>query len=206
MWSYRFCPCHAAHSHATRTSCHDTFLPSSSLSHPDSPLASFGQEYLKTSVTEKDPFYALAGVSGLITSGEILLVLGPSATAKSTLLRALSGRLNKTDELFGSVMLNGIPLGDSHGQAWRRMAAYVSASDATHSPVLTVRETFEFAAQCTSDGSMSQEEIDARVNGMMEVLGLAHVADTVVGDENLRGVSGGQKRRVTVGKVHCRWR
>ena len=81
------------------------------------------------------------------------------------------------------------------------MCSYVSADDGTHSPVLTVGETFTFAAQCTSDGQSTNEDIEGRVNSMLEALGLAHVKDTVVGDENIRGVSGGQKRRVTCGEM-----
>ena len=129
-----------------------------------------------------------------------MLVIGKSGSGKSTLLRALCSRLNKTDDLYGTVALNGIPLGKSN-QAWRRMCSYVSADDGTHSPVLTVGETFSFAAQCTSDGTSTDAEIQERVDDMLEALGLSHVKDTVVGDENLRGVSGGQKRRVTVGEM-----
>lgn len=81
------------------------------------------------------------------------------------------------------------------------MCSYVSADDGTHSPVLTVGETFTFAAQCTSDGTSIDADIQERVDSMLEALGLSHVKDTVVGDENLRGVSGGQKRRVTVGEM-----
>lgn len=81
------------------------------------------------------------------------------------------------------------------------MCSYVSADDGTHSPVLTVGETFTFAAQCTSDGTSTDADIQERVDSMLEALGLSHVKDTVVGDENLRGVSGGQKRRVTVGEM-----
>ena len=77
-------------------------------------------------------------------------------------------------------------------QGWRRLSPYVSASDSSHSPVLTVRETFTFAAQCSCTDPTN---IETSVNHLMETLGLMNVADTVVGDENLRGISGGQKVR-----------
>mmetsp|Transcript_2365 Transcript_2365/g.3498 ORF Transcript_2365/g.3498 Transcript_2365/m.3498 type:complete len:1027 (-) Transcript_2365:2652-5732(-) len=159
------------------------------------------QEYCGFSMKEKEAFYALDRVSGYVSTGEMCLVLGPNEESKSTLLRALCGNLNSADEQHGTVMLDGIPLDPSASQGWRRMSSYVAASDSTHSPVLTVKETFEFAAQCTSDGSSSDDRIDAQVRLWLESLGLDHVADTVVGDENLRGVSGGQKRRVTVGEM-----
>ena len=123
------------------------------------------------------------------------LVLGSNDVGMSTIVRTLCGRLNDNDELFGTILLNGMPMGKSN-QGWRRLTSYVSASDTTHSAVLTVQETITFAAQCTSDGNNSNtsaSDIQAKVTELLEILGLDHVADTVVGDENLRGVSGGQK-------------
>eukprot|EP00986_Skeletonema_menzelii_P015188 scaffold11227_cov160-Skeletonema_menzelii.AAC.2 len=169
-------------------------------SNKNSPLRNYGQEYFGMSVEHRDAFYTLDRVSGYVKSGETLLVLGKSGSGKSTLLRSLCGRLNQTDELCGNVSLNGVPIGKSN-QSWRRMCSYVSADDGTHSPVLTVGETFTFAAQCTSDGHSSEAEIEDKVDFFLDALGLSHVKDTVVGDENLRGVSGGQKRRVTVGEM-----
>ena len=88
--------------------------------------------------------------------------------------------------------------------------AYIDQID-RHAPRLTVDETFEFAFQCKTGGEqhwMSREEAekilktkDAKrfhVNLVLEALGLGEVKDTFVGDENVRGVSGGQRRRVTV--------
>jgi len=99
----------------------------------------------------------------------------------------------------GSIRLNGevIPTQKQHG--WRRIAAYVSADDGTHAPILTVRETLRFAAECTrSPTESTPAQIDDVVNEVLELLDLTYVADTVVGDENVRGVSGGQKRRYVI--------
>jgi ABC-type glutathione transport system ATPase component len=163
-------------------------------------IKAFGAEHLGFPLTEREGFATLDRVSGQVKSGETLLVLGSSGSGKSTLLRALCGRLNETDDLSGTVSLNGMPIGKSN-QSWRRMCSYVSPDDGTHSPVLTVGETFRFAAQCTSDGKTNDTTLETRVDWMLEALGLSHVKNTVVGDENLRGVSGGQKRRVTVGEM-----
>jgi ATP-binding cassette subfamily G (WHITE) protein 2 (SNQ2) len=181
------------------------------------PLHNFARTNLGVATEVRDPLFALDQVSGYLPQGEMCLVLSSQDLPVTTLLRALCGRLNASDEVSGSILVNGIPLAKSN-QGWRRLSPYVSATDASHSPVLTVKETFEFAAQCTSDGtgnpsnksagssknntsSGSPEDIARRVNDMMDVLQLSHVADTVVGDENLRGISGGQKRRVTVGEM-----
>lgn len=66
-------------------------------------------------------------------------------------------------------------------------------ADEDHFPLLQVRETLEFVAKLT--------DTEDRVDPLLESLGLAHVADTVVGGKELKGVSGGQKRRVSVGEA-----
>jgi ATP-binding cassette subfamily G (WHITE) protein 2 (SNQ2) len=164
------------------------------------PLANFAQEFLGMQIREHEPFDAISDISGYLASAHMCLVMGGRQQSRSTLLRTLSGRSSEQDETSGTVLLNGMPLARSL-QGWRRLCPYISAADNTHSPVLTVRETFSFAAECTSDGKQPTSEINGRVGRMMEALSLENVADTVVGDENLRGVSGGQKRRVTVGEM-----
>jgi len=172
------------------------------------PLSRFGQEYLGMSVSNQQAFYAIDSVSGYVSSGEMVLILSPNQHNASILLRALSGRLHDAD-LSGSVTLNGVSLVHSKDhnskqqQGWRRIMPHVSSSDATHAPVLTVRETFTFAAECTTTSTTKHrtELITEKVNHMLHSLDLEHVADTVVGDENLRGISGGQKRRVTFGEL-----
>merc|ERR1712157_516851 len=67
--------------------------------------------------------------------------------------------------------------------------------DGEHCPYLTVSETFEFAAECTGD------DVTNRVTYVMDMLGLRGVKDTVIGDENLKGISGGQKKRVLIGEI-----
>jgi ABC-type multidrug transport system ATPase subunit len=101
--------------------------------------------------------------------------------------------------------------------AWSNLVGYIDQIDRLH-PWLTVKETCEFAWRCRSGGSHRTplygkgEEIDAEVKKMDEALlvvnhvliglGLARVQDTFVGDqENVRGVSGGEKRRVTVAEM-----
>lgn len=152
------------------------------------PFKNYIQEYMGISLEEREPFYALDDVSGVVSSGEFCLVLGVNEISKSTLLRALSGRLNEHDEMHGTMTLNGVPLSNKSQQGWRKLTPYVSASDASHSPVLTVRETLTFAADCVSADGDSKHRVDR----LLDLLGLAHVADTVIGDDNLRGVSGGK--------------
>ena len=92
--------------------------------------------------------------------------------------------------------------------------AYIDQLD-QHAPRLTVEETFEFAYQCSTGGKLIQEKVGAEAAEKLKQaekehlatqltlsgLGLTEVKDTFVGDANVRGVSGGQRRRVTVGEV-----
>ena len=81
-----------------------------------------------------------------------------------------------------------------------------------------MEETFDFAYQCSTGGNFIRQDVPAEIKSVMEKadeenlatrlvlagLGLTEVKDTYVGDTDIRGVSGGQRRRVTVGEVCIR--
>ncbi len=62
-----------------------------------------------------------------------------------------------------------------------------------------MQETLQFSADCQMRASTTPEVRKQRVDVIMQLLGLKHRANTIVGDALLRGVSGGEKKRVTVG-------
>lgn len=64
---------------------------------------------------------------------------------------------------------------------------------------LTVRETVTFAAKLRLPQSTSDTEKDNRVAELLELLGLSHIADNIVGKEGRRGISGGERKRVSIG-------
>jgi ABC-type multidrug transport system ATPase subunit len=140
-----------------------------------------------------EAFTALKGAEGLMKPGTMMLVMGPPGSGKSSLLRALAGRLHPTEDLMsGDMAIDGVRVDSSHPSHSRRVV-YVPPDDTSHTPAMTVRETFEFAAKCCGNSEMTDR--------VVEGFGLTRVADTVVGGDELRGVSGGQKRRVTVGEM-----
>ncbi|KAG2616053.1 ABC transporter G family member 16-like [Panicum virgatum] len=136
----------------------------------------------------------LDGVSGEACAGELLAVMGASGSGKSTLLDALAGRIAR-ESLRGSVTLNGEPL---HGRRLRAISGHVMQDDLLY-PMLTVRETLRFAAEFRLPRALSQEKKHARVDALIDQLGLSRSADTIIGDEGHRGVSGGERRRVSIG-------
>ncbi|KAL6864701.1 hypothetical protein ACP4OV_015852 [Aristida adscensionis] len=136
----------------------------------------------------------LDGISGEARDGELLAVMGASGSGKSTLLDALAARIAR-GSLHGAVTLNGEPL---HGRRLRAISAYVMQDDLLF-PMLTVRETLRFAAELRLPRALPPEKKRVRVDALIDQLGLARAADTVIGDEGHRGVSGGERRRVSIG-------
>jgi ABC-type multidrug transport system ATPase subunit/ABC-type multidrug transport system permease subunit len=136
----------------------------------------------------------LDGISGEACAGELLAVMGASGSGKSTLVDALAGRIAR-ESLHGSVTLNSEPL---QGRRLRAISAYVMQDDLLY-PMLTVRETLHFAAEFRLPRALSPDKKRARVDALIDQLGLARAADTIIGDEGHRGVSGGERRRVSIG-------
>merc|ERR1712157_501153 len=143
------------------------------------------RKYLSLGTEEKKAFTTFQNVSGMLESGESCLILGPKGSGKTTLLQVISGRIKASK----GVLIN------------RNKSSFVSAKDGQHCPYLTVYETFEFAAECTGDDVTNRVTYVMDMlglSGVMDMLGLSGVKDTVIGDENLKGISGGQKKRVTI--------
>ncbi|XP_047044836.1 ABC transporter G family member 11-like [Lolium rigidum] len=118
--------------------------------------------------------------------------MGPSGSGKSTMLDALAGRLAANAFLSGTVLLNGRKANLSFGAA-----AYVTQDDNLIG-TLTVRETISYSARLRLPDNMPMEEKRALVEGTIVEMGLQDCADTVIGNWHLRGVSGGEKRRVSI--------
>ncbi|OVA09975.1 ABC transporter-like [Macleaya cordata] len=136
----------------------------------------------------------LNDISGEAREGEILAVLGASGSGKSTLIDALANRIAK-GSLKGSTTLNGEVL---ESRLLKVISAYVMQDDLLF-PMLTVEETLMFSAEFRLPRSLSKSKKKARVQALIDQLGLRNAAKTVIGDEGHRGVSGGERRRVSIG-------
>ncbi|KAM7494974.1 hypothetical protein LguiB_029583 [Lonicera macranthoides] len=136
----------------------------------------------------------LNDISGEARDGEIMAVLGASGSGKSTLIDALANRIAK-GSLKGTVTLNGEPL---ESRLLKVISAYVMQDDLLF-PMLTVEETLMFAAEFRLPRTLSKSKKKLRVQALIDQLGLRNAAKTVIGDEGHRGVSGGERRRVSIG-------
>ncbi|KAK9058280.1 hypothetical protein SSX86_023120 [Deinandra increscens subsp. villosa] len=121
---------------------------------------------------------------------ELLAIVGPSGAGKSSLLEILAGKLTPQT---ASVFVNGRPVDKSR---FKKISGYVTQKD-TLFPLLTVEETLTFTAKLRMN--LTRPELNSRVKSLIHELGLSHVANTRVGDDRVRGISGGERRRVSIG-------
>ncbi|KAI3454357.1 hypothetical protein Pfo_011020 [Paulownia fortunei] len=138
--------------------------------------------------------YLLNDISGQAMRGEIMAIMGPSGAGKSTFLDALAGRIAQ-GSLEGSVRIDGKQVTASY---MKMISSYVMQDDQLF-PMLTVFETFMFAAEVRLPPSISTAEKKKRVIELLNQLGLTSAMHTYIGNEGKRGVSGGEKRRVSIG-------
>ncbi|KAI3903133.1 hypothetical protein MKW92_052949 [Papaver armeniacum] len=136
----------------------------------------------------------LNDISGEAREGEILAILGPSGSGKSTLIDALANRISN-ESLKGCVSMNGESL---ESGLLKVISAYVMQDDLLF-PMLTVEETLMFSAEFRLPRAISRSKKKARVQDVIDELGLRRAANTLIGHEGHRGISGGERRRVSIG-------
>ncbi|CAO2832948.1 unnamed protein product [Amaranthus hypochondriacus] len=137
----------------------------------------------------------LKSVSFTAQSSQILAIVGPSGTGKSTLLRLISGRVKEKAYNPNTISLNNQPI--TSPNQLRHLFGYVAQDDYLL-PLLTVKETLMFRAKfCLRKLTLKEQKI--RVENLLQELGLVQVENTFVGDEEHRGISGGERKRVSIG-------
>ncbi|KAI9114511.1 hypothetical protein K1719_014209 [Acacia pycnantha] len=141
------------------------------------------------------PLHILKSVSFAAKSFEIVAVVGPSGTGKSTLLRVVAGRVKHRDFDPKSISVNDHPM--TSPSQLRKICGFVAQED-NLLPLLTVKETLMFSAKFRLKETPSKDR-EMRVESLLQELGLLHVADSYVGDEENRGISGGERKRVSIG-------
>ncbi|KAF4171597.1 hypothetical protein CNMCM8694_002369 [Aspergillus lentulus] len=142
---------------------------------------------------------------GILRPGEMCVVLGPPGSGCSTFLKTISGDQNgiyvNPDSYFN---YQGISDKEMHS-AHRGDAIYTAEVD-VHFPMLTVGETLTFAsyARCQRelpDGITRKQYCEHLRDVVMAMYGISHTIHTKVGDEFVRGVSGGERKRVTIAEA-----
>eukprot|EP00035_Acanthoeca_spectabilis_P006467 m.124959 g.124959 ORF g.124959 m.124959 type:complete len:232 (-) comp13520_c0_seq2:514-1209(-) len=160
------------------------------------------------------------GVSGTVCPGETLLIIGAAGSGCSSLMKVLAGRYNPKEVVVsGDLSYSDINCSQDNKVFLppTEIAARIGFcyEGDNHIPELTVKQTLDFIGslflpqRAGKKGSAEQEIYKvAKRQGQRDLtpqvlrdLGILHVADTPVGDDLIRGVSGGQKKRVTFAEV-----
>ncbi|XP_050384706.1 pleiotropic drug resistance protein 1-like isoform X2 [Argentina anserina] len=183
---------------------------------------------LRVISSRKTNFSILHNVSGIIKPGRMTLLLGPPSSGKTTLLLALAGKLDPDLKLSGTVTYNGHGMNEFVPQ---KTAAYISQYDlhigemtvretlafsarcqgvGTRYDMLAELCRREKAAYIKPDPdidvfmkatAIEGQEVNVVTDYILKILGLEACADTLVGNDMLRGISGGQRKRVTTGEM-----
>ncbi|XP_062349075.1 broad substrate specificity ATP-binding cassette transporter ABCG2 [Cinclus cinclus] len=134
----------------------------------------------------------LRDVNGIMKPG-LNAILGPTGSGKSSLLDILAARKDPHG-LSGDILINGAP----QPANFKCTSGYVVQDDVVMG-TLTVRENLKFSAALRLPKSVKEKEKNERVNQVIKELGLSKVADSKVGTQFTRGVSGGERKRTNIG-------
>ena len=141
----------------------------------------------------------LKPINARFEPGVLNVIMGPSGSGKTSLLNSMASRLHSNFrtryQTSGTMTYGGsVPSED----VIRSVASYVCQDDDALLPTLTVRETLHFAAGLRLPTWMSKNEKRRRAESVLLKLGLKDCADNLIGNDLMKGISGGEKRRVTI--------
>lgn len=134
----------------------------------------------------------LQKVTGSIDRGSLTAVMGGSGAGKSTFVNVLMG---KTTNTGGIIMVNDAP---NKIKRYKKLIGYVPQDDIVL-PELTVFENILHSARVRLPRTWADLEIQAHVNSVIDCLELSHVRDSLVGSVGKPVISGGQRKRVSIG-------
>ncbi|AQZ18621.1 ADP1 (YCR011C) [Zygosaccharomyces parabailii] len=135
----------------------------------------------------------LNGISGMVQPGEIMALLGGSGAGKTTLLDILAMK-KKVGQVSGDIRVNGQVVTQKD---YVKLIGFVDQDDYLL-PTLTVYETVLNSALLRLPRVIPFETKQARVYKVLEELRILEIKDKIIGNEFERGISGGEKRRVSI--------
>ena len=141
----------------------------------------------------------LQPLTATFQAGALNVIMGPSGSGKTSLLNSMALRLRNSPGTryrpYGTMTFNGSVPSDS---VIRSVCSYVCQDDDALLPSLTVRETLLFSAKLRLPSFMTAAQKKQRAEEVLLKLGLKDCADILVGSDLVKGISGGEKRRVSI--------
>ncbi|KAJ8663054.1 hypothetical protein O0I10_001231 [Lichtheimia ornata] len=146
----------------------------------------------------------LHGLTGFCKDGEMLLVLGRPGSGCSTLLKVLSNMRGSYTRIEGEVSYGGIDA-LTFAKRYRGQVVYNEEED-QHYPTLTTKQTLQLALRTKTPGNRLPNEskrdfVDKILYLLGNMLGLTKQMNTLVGNAFVRGLSGGERKRLSIAEV-----
>ena len=136
--------------------------------------------------------------TGVVRDGEMMLVLGRPGSGCTTFLKAVANKRGDYAEVTGEVSYGGIDAAKQH--AHYRGEVNYNPEDDQHMPTLNVWQTLKFSL-LNKTKKREKGEINVIVEALLKIFGISHTRHTLVGNEYVRGVSGGERKRVSIAET-----
>jgi len=153
---------------------------------------SYRQLHLEVKHTGKT---VLQDCSGTLKAGKVTAVMGPSGAGKSSFLGAITGTASSYGNITGEMFVNGVKRTLSD---FRDVCGFVPQDDTMHTD-LKVREVLFYQAHLRLPEAWPLSKKVEIVAYVIKLLGLEDVVDSIIGNPEVRGISGGQRKRVNIG-------
>jgi ATP-binding cassette subfamily G (WHITE) protein 2 (SNQ2) len=149
-------------------------------------------------------FDILKDFKGVTQPGEMVLVLGRPGSGCTTFLKVITNQRYGYTKIDGEVKYGPFEA-DFFGKRYRGEAVYCE-EDENHHPTLTVGQTLDFALECKVPGKrpagLSRKDFKEKViDLMLKMFNIEHTKNTIVGNPFVRGVSGGERKRVSIAET-----
>lgn len=136
--------------------------------------------------------------SGMVRDGEMMLVLGRPGSGCTTFLKAIANQRGEYAGVEGDISYGGISSGKQN-KMFRGEVNY-NPEDDQHFASLNVWQTLKFALM-NKTKKREKDEVPIIINALLRIFGITHTKYTLVGDEYTRGVSGGERKRVSIAET-----
>jgi ATP-binding cassette subfamily G (WHITE) protein 2 (SNQ2) len=136
--------------------------------------------------------------NGAIREGEMMLVLGRPGAGCTTFLKAIANDRGAFAGVSGEVSYGGLSAEDQN-KHFRGEVNY-NPEDDQHFPTLTVWQTLKFSL-INKTRKHDRESIPVIIDALLKMFGISHTKNTFVGNEYVRGVSGGERKRVSIAET-----